>query len=129
MQDENSLQFESVGQAIAWLNAHNPARQKYYYNLEREARGDLPYDEQDNHAALLLTVQRVKKHHPTLHQIAWELWFRTPKDERIHFDDLARYMGRSARTVRRWLDKIQDDLEDDLWRQGFLTKRRNRKYD
>lgn len=44
-------------------------------------------------------------------------------DQKLELESIARTLGRSTRTVRRWLRRIYNSLEDDFMSSGLLSPR------
>lgn len=117
--------FNSVGQALAFLNLNNPARQRFPNLLEPEFgntyhddfSGDSP---RDLWASVAAAVFNVLKDQPYESRLIWVTWHRNSKPASYSLEDLALDSKKPIRQIYRILKEVREELESELFRRGLL---------
>lgn len=106
--------FESIYQALKFFLSHNPARQKFVNVLEPETlAGKSTSDKNQNeciYICVLFALERIKKYIPEHEYDAFEDFHL----RNLSKDDIAFDVGRSKRTVARWIYKAETKFAREL---------------
>lgn len=133
-----NYRFDSVSQVLSFLQFHNPARQKSINLLERESYSQPEYfsvevsgkngetEIIEDSAALWcvihLLVQSTFKLMGAPNSVevkAFYLW-RLHPSRRPALDDLAAELGKSERTVKRYIRQVREELDFSFQKAGLL---------
>lgn len=129
--------FESFFHVISFYNNHNPARAKRKNLLEPEGGTSeiQGYCPTDLWAAIRIGIVECMKHwdHDHKWSFLWRYIVRETRpvtreeeargwDGRFHVTDIAERLGRSPRTVYRYLDKIEEDLTRQFVRLELINQ-------
>lgn len=126
MYSENSPMFQEIEQAINWWLLHNPTRAKPINLLEPEKKQASPYDEQKVFTAIMTCIKRALDSASALERAAWNDWHRRRCPAEWALEDLADFVGVSAKTLGRWFARINDDIEAQLISRGFMPQKEER---
>lgn len=118
--------FNSVGQALAFLNLNNPARQRFPNLLEPEF-GNCYHDDfsgqspRDLWASVAAGVFTVLKDQPYLSRLIWVKRNRGDSSGQLAVEDIATEVGVTKNQVYRILKEVREELESELFRRGLLN--------
>lgn len=126
---ETKCPFKSVGHALSYYNLQNPARARYvnFFEIERfqkapaeDFSGESP---RDIWAAIVLAIGRTVNGLDS--DRYWAFIWRNVGDraQQLSVEEIAGRLGRSPRTIRRYLRETTDDLEDELIRRELVPPR------
>ena len=106
--------FESIYQALKFYLSHNPARQKFVNILEPETlEGKSNTDKNKDewlYLGILFAIERIRRYVPE-HQYDAFADFHL---RNLSKDDIAIDVGRSKRTISRWIYKSETDFAREL---------------
>ena len=128
MQTESIVEtpFQKLSQVLSYINEHNPARAKYAARIEPEAKstriiddftGDSP---QDIFASAWAGVVTVLREQPYTRAAAWGRRNLGPRDTQLAVEEIADRVGRSVKSVYRWLDRIDDEMQKEFERRELI---------
>ena len=131
MQTKIDLQtpFKSRSQALEYIRERNPARAKFSHRFEPEhSRSTLIIDDfsgvsaTDRFVRAIHAVACVLADEPHERAQAWCLRNMIPRAEGggLHVDDIASRFGRSRRSIHRWLNRIDDYLDEEMVRRQLI---------
>lgn len=131
--------FENFRQAIAFYRFGNPARDKRKNIFEPESGASNASDKLEAevlYVTIAGAIEGAKRGHHTFAQQCFEAYhlgpLRVVRDrsgiptmhrEPMGSEDLARWFCTSARTIRRWIRRVEEDFEDELIRRELLAPR------
>lgn len=139
MVEEHHFRFPDIFKALAFYRFCNPARARSQ-NLFEPERGQKPAGmsfsgdhPEDVYAQVVAAVTTATEGRRKDHCVAFEFYHMgqlrafknrsggiTFERERFGIDDIAKRFGRSKRQIRRWIQAIEDALEDELIRRELL---------
>ena len=118
--------FNSVGQALAFLNSQNPARQRFPNLLEPEF-GNCYHDDFSGQSPRDLWASVAAAVHQTLKDLPWEsrrVWILRNRGDatgQLSIEEIAVEAGRPIRQIYRILKEVREELESELFRRGLLN--------
>lgn len=117
--------FTSLGQALAFYNYKNPARQRYYDPLEPDrifgsASHSPDYDPEGIFASVTLAIRATLLHYDHEARNIWNLRNKGDKSEHLDQWSIARRLCISQAKVSRILKRINEDLTRELIRRELL---------
>ena len=124
---ECNYPFNSVAQAIAFLNLNNPARQRFPNLLEPEFGNNCYHEDFSGHsprdlwASVAAGVFQVLKDQPYESRVIWITWHRLEKPAKYSIEDLAKDAKKDVRKIYRILKEVREELESELFRRGLLN--------
>lgn len=127
--EDKHLMFNHLSQAVRFINQMNPARSKPINLLENGSSSGRSFDpdftgqsKQDVFASLVLGLKKTLALHNEHQQRAWKLRNLGDSKKHLHPRDISSMMGVSPKTIYRWLNSIDDDLEREYKKRELLPK-------
>lgn len=124
----DSYPFKTVGEALRFYH-QNPARARFpnIFELDRKSRAYYP-DFHPLHperlwASIVNAINGVLCQHRNEARIGWAICHIGDRTTMLHPKDAAKRLGVKRSTFYRWLDRINNDLEDELVRRGLIGPR------
>lgn len=117
--------FTHLHQAVNFYNNKNPARAKYVNLLEPESRGASndylgEYHPNDVWCSVCGAINYVLTRNQGPRAGAYQAAYIGNRDYQKHPADIAGAYGVSIRTIYRWLERINDELESELIKRELL---------
>ena len=127
MDNENSaIKFKSPYLAILYYNTKNPARVKSINLLEPEGGSKHSYDPLDPRhphrrwAAIAIAISATLKSFPKEQAWAYALRNIGDRQSQLSIEEISHSLGKSPKTIYRWLKQIEDELDEELVRRGIV---------
>lgn len=127
IEDVCDFPFSTVTQALNRYNL-NPARAKYVNFFEPEQFGK-PYHEEfgSTHpdrvwSRIVLGIFTVLKQYPAQQRTVWWLCSIGDRTKQLHPNDIREQMKISKRTIYRWLERINADIEEEFIRRKLIPR-------
>lgn len=121
-----STPFQSATEALAYINEKNPARAKYHSRIEPETSTRIIIDDftgqspKDIFASALAAVVSVLNEWPYVRAWAWSKRNLGPRSEHWAVEDIALKCGRHKSRIYRWLDAIDDEIQEEMRRRYLI---------
>lgn len=124
MEEYTIYPFEDLGQVIAFIRFHNPARYKRIDISERDSIGNShPERDWTPLAAKIFRELQTYRNHSfrcrTQVECFKRYYLQTPPDR---LEEIAKDVSKSTRTVRRYLNDVWDFLEGQMQRAEVIPK-------
>lgn len=128
MHDRETIEtpFQTLGQALAYINEKNPARAKYHSRIEPETATRIIVDDftgkspKDIFASAIAAVTSVLAEYPFVRSWAWGKRNLGPRSEQWAIEEIAIKCGKHKSRIYRWLDRIDEDMEREFKRRYLI---------
>lgn len=103
--------FRDTHDVLSYLNGCNPARAKAVNLLEKDIKTTHEGDESAHWSITFALTNRIVRCFPEIERRAFNMRYFGERDGRLHIDDIALTLGKSPRTIQRWISAILAELD------------------